>query len=155
MLKKNHLVRGAFRAAFKATSCNANFKDNVWVFKKYSNPEDDIKFIGDCEKSCKKASSDALFSKKISRWRDETSKKDFGTNISYNKVYLGKWNGDYITVEEFIEGTFEEYINNNGDFCFMLSTLITNKAMFILLMKDQSLSWWFLTSRVLGMYLQI
>ena len=57
-----------------------------------------------------------------------SAKKDFGTNISYNKVYLVKWNGDYITVEEFIEGTFEKYINNNGDFFFILSTLITNKA---------------------------
>ena len=57
-----------------------------------------------------------------------SAKKDFGTNISYNKVYLVKWNGDYITVEEFIEGTFEKYINNNGDFFFMLSTLITKKG---------------------------
>ena len=27
-----------------------------------------------------------------------SAKKDFGMRISYNKVYLGKWNSDYITV---------------------------------------------------------
>ena len=45
-VEKEPFGHGAFRAAFKTTSCNANFKDNVWVFKKYSNPEDDIKLIG-------------------------------------------------------------------------------------------------------------
>ena len=45
--EKEPFGHGSFMAAFKATSCNANFKDKVWVFKKYSNPEDDIKLIGD------------------------------------------------------------------------------------------------------------
>ena len=72
-VEKEPSGQGAFRAAFKATSCNANFKDKVWVFKKYSNPEDDIELIGDSvESHAKKASADALFSTKISRWHDET-----------------------------------------------------------------------------------
>ena len=71
-----------------------------------------------------KARAEALFSTKISRCHDETSSFcNFVTNISYNNVYLGKWNGDYITVEEFIEGTFEKYINNNGDFCSQIRLL--------------------------------
>ena len=102
------------------------------MFKKYSNPEDDIKLIGDSvESHAKKQVQMHCLAKKLADdmlKHLDSAKKDFGTNIIYSKVYLGKWNGGYITVEEFIEGTFEKYINNNGDFCFMLSILITNKA---------------------------
>ena len=102
------------------------------MFKKYSNPEDDIKLIEDSvESHAKKQAQMHCLAKKLADdmlKHLDSAKKDFGTNIIYSKVYLGKWNGGYITVEEFIEGTFEKYINNNGDFCFMLSILITNKA---------------------------
>ena len=37
-VEKEPFGQGVLRAAFKATSCNTNFKDKVWVFKKYSNP---------------------------------------------------------------------------------------------------------------------
>lgn len=43
---------------------------------------------------------------------------EFGTTFHYKKVFLGKMSdGDYVTIEEFIDGVFVKYINNNGDIC--------------------------------------
>jgi hypothetical protein len=39
----------------------------------------------------------------------------FGQTLKFKKVYLGKMQG--VTVEEFIEGTFKKYLNNNGMLC--------------------------------------
>jgi len=41
---------------------------------------------------------------------------EFGTTFHYKKVFLGKMSdGDYGTIEEFIDGVFVKYISNNGD----------------------------------------
>ena len=43
---------------------------------------------------------------------------EFGTTFHYKKVFLGKMSdGDYVTIEEFIDGVFVKYIKNNGDIC--------------------------------------
>lgn len=41
---------------------------------------------------------------------------EFGQALQYGKVYFGKEieNGEFVTVEEYIEGDFVKYINNNG-----------------------------------------
>lgn len=40
---------------------------------------------------------------------------EFGQTFSYTKVYLGKLNGEFVTLENYSNGTFEKYINNTGD----------------------------------------
>ena len=53
--------------------------------------------------------------------------EDFGECFNYNTVYFGKINHECITVEEFLPGDFQKYINNNGSIC--LNDLdITEKA---------------------------
>ena len=42
---------------------------------------------------------------------------EYGPTFKYSKVYYANFNGEYITFEEFIEGTFAKYINNNGEIC--------------------------------------
>ena len=39
---------------------------------------------------------------------------ELGPTFSYNQVYMGKISSEYITIEEFIEGKFEKYVNNDG-----------------------------------------
>lgn len=40
----------------------------------------------------------------------------YGETLKYKKVFMGKMErGEFVTVEEFIEGGFTEYINNNGE----------------------------------------
>ena len=38
----------------------------------------------------------------------------FGQSFVYNKVFYGKYDAHHVTIEEFIDGTFVKYINNNG-----------------------------------------
>ena len=42
----------------------------------------------------------------------------FGPTFEYKKVFMGKTNsGELVSIEEYIEGDFIKYINNNGDVC--------------------------------------
>ena len=38
----------------------------------------------------------------------------FGPTLKYKDIYLGKMNGESVSVEEFVEGTFTKYINKDG-----------------------------------------
>jgi len=49
---------------------------------------------------------------------------EYGPTFKYSKVYYANFNGEYITVEEFIEGTFAKYINNTGDICNPITFLV-------------------------------
>jgi hypothetical protein len=40
--------------------------------------------------------------------------KSFGKSFSYNKVFFAMYDGQPVTVEEFVPGTFTKYINNDG-----------------------------------------
>ena len=53
----------------------------------------------------------------------------FGETFKYNKVFLGKLEtGDVITLEEFIDGKFDKYINNDGQSCSRRERVIVKKA---------------------------
>jgi len=41
--------------------------------------------------------------------------QEFGTTFSYNKVYYSTYNENPVTVEEFVEGEFTKYVNNDGN----------------------------------------
>ena len=53
---------------------------------------------------------------------------EYGPTLKYSKVYHANFNGEYATVEEFIEGTFAKYINNTGEICGDVSSEISLKA---------------------------
>lgn len=40
---------------------------------------------------------------------------EFGQTFSYTKVYLGMLNGEFVTLESYLNGTFQKYINNTGN----------------------------------------
>ena len=44
---------------------------------------------------------------------------EFGVTFSYNKVYMGKIvsSSEYVTIEEYIDGNFRKYVNNDGFIC--------------------------------------
>ena len=46
--------------------------------------------------------------------KDENS-TFFGETLCYKRIFLGKIGEEYVTVEEFIEGTFDKNINNDGE----------------------------------------
>ena len=60
---------------------------------------------------------------------DQLAQKDdlieFGQALQYGKLYFGKEldNGEFVTVEEYIDGNFVKYLNNNGMVCIKTSAL--------------------------------
>ena len=43
----------------------------------------------------------------------------FGETFSYKTIYLGKLpDGQFVTVEEFVEGKMGKFVNNDGTPCF-------------------------------------
>ena len=44
--------------------------------------------------------------------------ESFGKELQYGNIYLGKKDEDCVTVEEYVEGDFDKYINNDGAICF-------------------------------------
>ena len=49
--------------------------------------------------------------------KEALSHADYGRTLQYSKVYVGKTEGDLVTLESYIEGEFVKYINNDGHIC--------------------------------------
>lgn len=51
---------------------------------------------------------------------------EFGKALQCGKLYIGKEldNGEFVTVEEYIDGNFLKYLNNNGMVCVKTSALL-------------------------------
>ena len=113
---------GGFRKAFKSTSDTLGFSGVIWVIKKYlkGTLEDIIKTNQTAESQTRKTVQMHHLARNFTSLLNEKVGKEtlteFGTTFHYNKVFLGKISdGDYVTTEEFIDGVFIKYINNNGD----------------------------------------
>ena len=122
-------AEGGFRMAYKAKSDDESFRGNTWVVKKYNASSKET-----FEKMEKPVNHnhEELF-KRIS-WVDVSFSKavlkvceNFDECFYCNLVYFGKIDHKCVTVEEFLPGDFQKYINNNGSTC--LNDLdITEKA---------------------------
>ena len=93
----------------------------TWVIKKYlkGTLEDIIKTNQIVESHTRKAMQmHHLARNYTSQLKEKVEKEtltEFGTTFHYKKVFLGKMSdGDYVTIEEFIDGVFVKYINKNG-----------------------------------------
>lgn len=56
----------------------------------------------------------------VVKLQDEFVKEDvlllYGEILKYKKVFMGKMEGgEFVIIEEFIEGRFIKYVNNNGE----------------------------------------
>ena len=94
----------------------------VEVVKRYlDKASKDILAIGQTlEKHTKKVvQKHYLAGNFTAKHRDELIASDneilFWETLSYKKIYVGTIDREYVTVEEFIDGTFYKYINNNGN----------------------------------------
>lgn len=122
VLEKDVLGTGGFREVFKATSKTPGFADIVWVVKKYL-PEA-LTIIQatnqSVEEQTKKVIQMHMLAKNMAEQLIETLKKNgnlqrYGQTLKYKKVFMGQ--PENVIVEEFVEGEFVKYINNNGALC--------------------------------------
>ena len=135
-IHKEPFGTGGFREAYKATSKAKGFEANTWVIKKYlATSVSDIETTGQTvEQHTKKVVQMHYLARNFAaRLRQELQSRDnlvlFGETLRYNKIFWGKLDAnEYVTVEEYVEGSFVKHINNNGHICGDTSSPVCNKA---------------------------
>ena len=52
----------------------------------------------------------------------------FGQTMQYGDIYLGKEGDEHVTIDQYVDGEFFKYINNDGMVCQCDDTQIVEKA---------------------------
>ena len=128
MIDNEKFSSGGFRDAFMGVETSSLIKK--WVIKKYNNAA--LKTIEETlrtsiEAHTRKQVQMHSVANAITRKYSSKVPNEFGKCFSYNNIFCTKWNGEPATIEEFVEGTFSKYINNNGQ-CINLVTDCENHA---------------------------
>jgi len=119
------LGEGGFRKAYKAKSSTKDFAKSEWVIKRYK--ESAIKEIEEIQQTLaghtkKVVQMHHLARNFAARLEEKVGKNDlkdlFGQVMYYNNIFMGMFSdGEFVTVEEFVEGDMEKYVNNDGNPC--------------------------------------
>ena len=131
---------GAFRSAYKAKTKHAQFSAANWVIKRYlQRTIDGIHTLGQTlEQHTRKVVQMHLLARNFASQLEKRIMKNhmqsaFGKFLKYNNIYYSEVEGEtderkFVTIEEFIEGQFRKYINNNGERCVKGSDIVCEKA---------------------------
>ena len=124
-IEKEPFGTGGFREAHKAQSHAPGFVHRSWVVKKYLKCAEET--IEDTNQTIEQHTRKVVqmhmlarnFASKLEQHvENEDIKEMFGQTLKFKKVYLGKMQDNkWVTVEEFIKGTFTKYLNNTGILC--------------------------------------
>ena len=111
LIEDEKFAEGAFREAYKAKAINHP------VIKQYTEKSIDsmtsvLKMTP--EDHTRKQVQMHAVARNISQRFGKNAPKEFGPTFTYNKVYFSRYNGLPVTVEEFVDGDFVKYINNDG-----------------------------------------
>ena len=129
-LERKSFDSGGFRDAYLAKAISGIPKGK-YVLKRYK--EDKVaeikELFGTTEAHTRKVIQMNVLARNFAQNLNlERPVVEYGPTFKYSKVYYANFNGEYITVEEFIEGTFAKYINNNGEICGDVSSDLSLKA---------------------------
>ena len=123
-LSKDKFASGAFRDAYEATVISGGLEPGEkYVLKKFR--EEQTKEVE--RKMVQMNSLARNFAMKMA----PDAPAEFGQTFSYTKVYLGKLDGECVTLESYLNGTFQKYINNTGDICAVGSELTMKAETFV------------------------
>lgn len=113
----NKFASGGFRDAFKCVETGFSGEKNYWVLKLYNaNARNTIinqlsmTMVDHARKQVQMHEVAKHFAKKMSKKAPGT----FGNTFFYNKVYYTKFEDQHGTIEEYVNGNFVKYVNNNG-----------------------------------------
>ena len=118
-IEEEPLAVGAFRGAYKA-KINPTEKGKTYIIKKYlPSTYKDLNVIGESpENHAKKSVQMHVLAKNFAdQLRMLLLSKEFkGDLFSYNKASYGVVlkSGETVTIEDYIDGSFTKYINNDG-----------------------------------------
>ncbi|CAB3977374.1 transient receptor potential cation channel subfamily M member 6-like [Paramuricea clavata] len=135
MLKlEDVLGEGAFRKAYKAESKDESFAGS-WVVKEYN--ENALDVIAETNQTLETHTKKVVqmhslaqnFASQLKTSVEQNGMQEsFGDCFHYGSVYLGKKGDEFVTVEEFVDGEFSKYINNDGTLCKNVNEVILQKA---------------------------
>ena len=123
-ISKELLGEGGFRNAYKAQSTSREFSSLTWVVKKYK-PEA-ILTINQTGQSVETHSKKVVqmhclaqnFAQQLkAKIEKEGLTQLFGETMQYGDIYLGKEGDEHVTIEEYVNGDFVKYTNNDGIVC--------------------------------------
>ena len=121
-----YVLTGGFRSAHKAFSKTKRFEKKTWVVKKYL--QSTLQVIEDMKETPESHTRKIVqmhtlaenFGRQLAKKVSELKCEDeFGQILMYQEIYLGKIvdNDEFITIEEFIPGSFVKFFNNTGIPC--------------------------------------
>lgn len=115
-LNKESFANGAFRNAYEATGISG--LKGRFVLKKYRpdqmKPITDL--FGSLQIHTRKSVQMNSLARNFAKAMEMERPREFGESFTYTKVYIGKLEDEFVTVEDYLSGKFCKYINNNGDF---------------------------------------
>ena len=117
-IEENKFSSGAFRDSFKARAISPDMQSNLWVVKQYQPSAKDT--ITDdlhmsLEDHTRKQVQMHIAASSITKTFSANVPVGFGDVFHYNKVYYAVYNGQPITIEQYVNGTFYKYVNNDGN----------------------------------------
>ena len=136
LIDKEVLGQGGFRKAYKATSPSTDYRHKTWVIKKFlEQTVQGIQLLGqEVEQHARKVVQMHLLAKNFAeqlqqKITKEDVQEEFGDTLEFKTIFFGKLEtGECITIEEFVNGIFKKYINNNGLSCVAGDDVIGKKA---------------------------
>ena len=117
-LQNEKFASGTFHNAYEANALSG-IQDGKYVLKKMKENQirDIEELFNSVEGHTRKALQTNLVAHNFVKNLELEKPQEFVDTLSYTKVYLGKLNGEYVTVENFLDGStpFSKYVNNTGD----------------------------------------
>lgn len=117
-LSKEKFASGTFRDAYKATVMSGGLQPGEKYFlKKFQEEQakEVEKLFYSIENHARKMVQMNSLARNFAMKFGPEAPAEFGQTFSYTKVYLGKLNGEFVTLENYLNGTFQKCINNTGD----------------------------------------
>ena len=118
-IEETRFAHGAFRDAFRATTIGKDAAQTAWVVKRYQ--EEAVKTIKDdlgmsLEDHTRKQVQMSAVARHLTKRFAKNVPPEFGGTLEYVKVFFffAVFKKQPVTIEEFVQGEFHRYVNNNG-----------------------------------------
>ena len=133
-LSKDKFASGAFRDAYEATVISGGLEPGEkYVLKKFREEQtkEVERLFHSIEDHTRKMVQMNSLARNFAMKMALDAPAEFGQTFSYTKVYLGKLDGECVTLESYMNGTFQKYINNTCDICAVGSELTMKAETFV------------------------
>ena len=107
---------GGFRDAFIAVAISG-MRPGKYVLKQYKQDTigSIIELFGSTQLHTRKSVQMNALARNFAKAVEQEKPEEFGDTFAYSKVYFAKYNDEYVTLEQYIDGLFCKFVNNNGD----------------------------------------